>query len=280
MKKILITICSLAIVFVSVFGFVGCANDKESDTFIVAMECAYEPFNWTQADNSNGAVEISGVQGKYANGYDVQVAKIIAEKLGKKLVIVQAEWDSLIPGVQLGTYDAIIAGMSPTTTRREEVDFSDYYYTSNLVVITKSESSLATASTLSDIDVSGYKIAAQPGTSHLDLLRDQTSNCTVIDNLEDFPAMKIALEAGTIDGYIAEKPTAMALTSTTSGFTYVDLVNNSTGFTTDSNDTSISVGVKKGNSYLQKINEAINSITEEQRAALMQQMVNLKNTIG
>ena len=62
---------------------------------------------------------------------------------------------------------------------------------------------------LSEIDQKGIKIAAQPGTFHLDALKAQTHNLTVVENLNDFVAMRIALEAGTIDGYIAEEPTAI-----------------------------------------------------------------------
>ena len=184
---------------------------ESNEEFRVAMECGYEPFNWTQNNSSNGAVPISGISGKYANGYDVQIARIVANALGRKLVIVQYDWESLLEGLKSNTFDAIIAGMSPTNERKEEIDFSNYYYTSPLVIITKEGSRLATATSLIDIDKSGIKIAAQPGTSHLTLLTEQTHNCTVISNLEDFPAMRIALEAGTIDGYVAEEPTAMAL---------------------------------------------------------------------
>lgn len=102
----------------------------------IAMECGYEPFNWTQESDVNGAVKIANGAG-YANGYDVQIAKYIAYKLGMKLEVYAAEWDSLIPGVQAGTYDGIIAGMSPTATRKAEVDFTDCYYNSNLVIIYK-----------------------------------------------------------------------------------------------------------------------------------------------
>lgn len=112
-------------------------------TLKVAMECAYEPFNWTDLNTpSTGAVEIYDQNGtvragSYANGYDVQIAKYIADKLGLKLEIYAVEWDSLLPAVQAGTVDAIIAGMSPTEERAQEVDFSSVYYSSNLVVIFK-----------------------------------------------------------------------------------------------------------------------------------------------
>ena len=105
-------------------------------TLKIAMECAYDPFNWSQTTDANGAVKISGSD-LYANGYDVQIAKYIAAELGMTLEIYAVEWDSLIPGLQAGTYDAIIAGMSPTDDREEVVDFTDCYYNSNLVVIYK-----------------------------------------------------------------------------------------------------------------------------------------------
>lgn len=108
-------------------------------TLKIAMECAYDPFNWTQTTDENGAVPISGVSGTtlYANGYDVQIAKYIANALGMTLEVYSDEWDSLISGVQAGTYDCIIAGMSPTEERREKIDFTMPYYSSNLVVIYK-----------------------------------------------------------------------------------------------------------------------------------------------
>mgnify|MGYP004482471995 FL=1 len=111
----------------------------DGGTLKVAMECAYAPYNWTQQTDANGAVAISseGSAGLYANGYDVQIAKYIANALGMKLEIYAEKWESLVSGVQAGTYDAIIAGMSPTSERAEQIDFTIPYYVSNLVVIYK-----------------------------------------------------------------------------------------------------------------------------------------------
>lgn len=111
------------------------------------MECAYAPFNWTQMDESNGAVKISNADG-YANGYDVQIAKQIAGGLDVKLEIYVYEWDALIPSVESGALDCIIAGMSPTAERKETIDFTSNYYISNLVIIMNKDSSYANASSL------------------------------------------------------------------------------------------------------------------------------------
>ena len=107
-------------------------------TLKIGMECAYEPYNWTDTEGTSlGAVPISseGQSGLYANGYDVQIAQYVANRLGLKLEIYAMELDSLIPAVNSGAIDAIVAGMSPTAERSEQLDFTDTYYESNLVVI-------------------------------------------------------------------------------------------------------------------------------------------------
>lgn len=119
------------------------APASTNGTLKIAMECAYQPYNWTDLGTPTlGAVPMYGDGGKvknnqYANGYDVQIAQYVANKLGMKLEIYDMKWDSLIPAVQLGTVDAIVAGMSPTPEREQEVDFSDLYYSSDLVIIYK-----------------------------------------------------------------------------------------------------------------------------------------------
>ena len=116
------------------------APANPTGTLKVAMECAYAPFNWTDMGTPTlGAVPISGEgkDGMYANGYDVQIAQYIANKLGMALEIYAYEWDGLLSAVNSGAVDAIVAGMSPTAEREEEIDFTDVYYSSNLVVIYK-----------------------------------------------------------------------------------------------------------------------------------------------
>lgn len=106
----------------------------------IGMECAYKPYNWTDTEGTSlGAVPISGEgkDGLYANGYDVQIAQYVANKLGLKLEIYQYEWDSLIPALDSGAIDGIVAGMSPTAEREEAIDFTVSYYESNLVIIIK-----------------------------------------------------------------------------------------------------------------------------------------------
>ena len=112
--------------------------ENPTGTLRVGMECAYEPYNWTDISGASfGAVPISGEgkDGLYANGYDVQIAKYVAARLGMDLEIYSIEWDSLLPALESGAIDAIAAGMSPTAERAAQIDFTDTYYESNLVVI-------------------------------------------------------------------------------------------------------------------------------------------------
>ena len=112
MKKIL----SLVLALAALVCLCSCGKnaDSSSDVLKVGMECNYAPYNWSQDAKSDGAVAIANVDNMFTNGYDVQVAKKIAESMGKELEIYAYEWDSLVPAVQSGTLDMIIAGMSPT----------------------------------------------------------------------------------------------------------------------------------------------------------------------
>lgn len=263
-------------------SFAGCGSKKDAEdtkqtndnVLRVGMECNYAPYNWSQSDDSNGAVAIANVKDMYTNGYDVQVAEKIAEALGKKLEIYSYEWDSLIPGVQSGKLDMIIAGMSPTKERREKIDFSDNYFSSNLVVVTK-KGKLDDVKTIADLD--GKKIAAQSGTFHLDALTNQTK--AQVNELADFSTMLIALGAGTIDGYIAEEPTAMAVCMDDS-YTYVPLVNNDTGFKVEDDDVSVAVGVKKGSSLAADINKVLADFDTGAQKELMNNMVKIAPSDG
>ena len=98
----------------------------EDGVLTVGMECAYAPYNWTQNDDSNGAVPIVNNPGSYANGYDVMIAQRICDTYGWELEIMSLDWAGLIPALQAGTIDAVIAGQSMTEDRMAEVDMSGF----------------------------------------------------------------------------------------------------------------------------------------------------------
>ena len=145
MKLRNVLLASLCLIGVTTLA--SCNNTTEG-VLVVGMECAYAPFNWTETEATVSNVEIANLPGAYAEGYDVQVAKIIAEELGLQLQVKALAWEALINNLNTGGIDAIIAGMSPTAERLETIDFTSAYYESTHVLLLQKSSSYASATTL------------------------------------------------------------------------------------------------------------------------------------
>ena len=167
MKKIIALVIAMAMCLC----FTACGGNEENENVLrVAMECAYAPYNWTQSDDSNGAVQIAGTN-SYAYGYDVMMAKLIAESMGKELEIVKLDWDALVPAVMTGDVDLVIAGQSITAERLEMVDFSDPYFYASIVTLTKADSAYASAASVADL--AGATCTSQLGTIWYDICLPQ-----------------------------------------------------------------------------------------------------------
>ena len=257
-KKIAIILAVLAVMSFAVIGA------GAQDTFTVGLECNYAPFNWTQVDDSNGAVPISDGFG-YCGGYDVEIAKIIADALGKELKIQKIEWDGLILAVNSGKIDAVIAGMSPTEERKVAVDFSDPYYESDLVIVVKADGAYADAKSLADFE--GAKITAQLNTFH-DTVVDQIPGVNHMTPMETFPAMIVALNSGKVDGYVSERPGAVSAQESNPNLTFVDFEEGQ-GFEASPEDVAIAVAMKKGSEVLDDVNAALAEISKEARQEIM-----------
>lgn len=258
MKKIF----AIALALTLMLSAFACAEE-----FRVGLECNYAPFNWTQLEEDELSVPISSSMG-YAGGYDIEIAKRIAEGLGRDLVIVKIEWDGLIPALQSGMIDAIIAGMSPTAERKMTVDFTDAYYNSDLVVVVKKDSAYAEATALSDF--SGAKITGQLNTFHYTVI-DQIEGVQKMAAMETFPAMIVALNSGVIDGYISERPGAVSACAANPDLTFVSFEE---GFAASEEDTSIAVALRQGEDELRdQINEILTGIDADTRNELMDNAV-------
>lgn len=191
---------------------------QSSGVIKIGMEAGYAPYNYRQTTDANGAVAIANQNGEFANGYDVKVAKYIAEKMGVTLEVHALEWDSLINALNAGTIDAIIAGMSPTEERKKSIDFSDKYYESNLVIVVRKDGNYANATQLSDF--TNANIVAQRGTFHVDALA-QIREVNDSVQYDTFPLMITALKSKTIDGYVAEEPGAISDCAANSELMYI-----------------------------------------------------------
>ncbi|MDQ0271866.1 transporter substrate-binding domain-containing protein [Cytobacillus purgationiresistens] len=237
-------------------------SSGESDQFRIGLEAGYAPFNWTQMDDANAGVKIDG-NAEFAGGYDVEIAKKIAEGLGKELVIVKTEWDGLVPSLNSDKIDAIVAGMSPTAERKESIDFSDNYYKSDLVMVVKKGGDFENATSIQDFN--GAKVTAQLNTFHYSVI-EQIDGVSQQPAMDSFPAMRVALESGIIDGYVSERPEGVSASAANENFTMVEFTK---GFETSEDDTAIAVGLKKDSDLTEKINEILAGISEEERIEIM-----------
>lgn len=243
----------------------------KADNYLrIGMEAAYAPFNWTQNDDSNGAVPIEGTN-QYANGYDVQIAKKIAEAMGKEPLVVKTSWTGLIPALTSGKIDMIAAGMSPTEERKLEIAFSNAYYTSEPVLVVSRDGDFAKAKSLEDF--AGAKITAQQGVWHVNLL-PQLVGADPQTPMGDFSQMRQALASGIIDAYVSERPEALTAEGANSKFL---MVTPDPGFEVAESDAAIAVGLRKDDiETLVQVNAVLDTISEEDRVALMDKMIEIQ----
>ena len=247
------------------------SSGVEDGVLTIAMECAYAPYNWSQSDDSNGAVPIKDST-EYANGYDVMMAKKICEANGWELEVVRTDWDSLVPGVQTGIYDAVIAGQSMTAERMEQVDFAGPYYYASIVCVTKADSPYANAAGLNDL--SGGTCTAQIATIWYDTCLPQIEGAQVQTAAETAPAMLMALETGTVDFICTDMPTAMGAVSAYPDMKILDFSGSDDNFQVDEGDINIGISVMKGNTELKDaIDSVLSTMTADDFNAMMDEAI-------
>lgn len=265
-------IIALVLAMVMCLGLAACGSEPENDNVLrVAMECAYAPYNWTQNDDSNGAVPIAGTN-SFAYGYDVMMAKLIAESMGKELEIVKLDWDALVPAVDSGDVDLVIAGQSITAERLEVVDFSDPYFYASIVTLTKADSAYASATSVADL--AGAVCTSQLGTIWYDICLPQIPDADIQNAQENAPAMLVALDSGAVDLVVTDMPTAMAATAVYSDMVLLDFTGTEGEFEVSEEEINLGISMKKGNAeLLEAVNGVLATMTVEDYEAMMQEAI-------
>lgn len=269
MKKIGMMLLTLTLCL----GLTGCgsSSDEESDVLRVAMECAYAPYNWTQTDDSNGAVQISG-SSDYANGYDVMWAVALAEYLDMELEIVKLDWDSLVPAVMTGDVDCVIAGQSITSSRLEQVDFSTPYYYASIVTLVMADSEYASATGVADL--AGATATSQLGTVWYDTCLPQIADANILAAQESAPSMLVALDAGAVDLVVTDMPTAMAAVQAYDDMVLLDFSTSDDDFEVSEEEINIGISVQQGNDeILDACNAILEGKTADDFAAMMDEAI-------
>ena len=242
------------------------SSTNSSDTLRVGMECNYAPFNWSTTKEGEYTQPISSAD--YCDGYDVVVAKNLADKIGKKVEIVKLDWDNLILSLNNNQIDAVIAGMTATDERKQQVNFTDPYYVSEEVLIVKKDSQYTSATSLEDFN--GATVQGQMNTIYDEVI-DQIPGVNHMPAAETFPAAIQALQAGSVDAVTSELPVANGVVSANPDLAIVRFAEGK-GFKAD---TSVSIAVRKNDDeLLNALQDALKTIDTDTRNTWMEEAVN------
>lgn len=238
MKKIL----SLLAVTLMCLSFVGCSSSETEtkQTLVMATEATFEPYEYYDGD------EIVGI--------DVEIARAIAEKLGKELEVVDVEFDSIIPGVQAGKYDFGAAGMTVTEERKNEVNFTDSYATGVQVVIVNENSKIETIDNIFDGTIENLLVGTQAGTTgFLYATWDiEEAGLGTVKSFQKTTDAAQALVNGQIDCILLDNEPAKAIVKNNAGLKILD-----SEYTIE--DYAIAVA-KENTELLNQMNEALKEV--------------------
>ena len=249
----------------------------EDGILTVGMECAYAPYNWMQMDDSNGAVPIANNAGAYANGYDVMIAKKIADYYDVALEVMAVGWDGLNPALAEGSLDAVIAGQSMTEERMEEVTMAGPYFYANIVCLARKDTVQASATGISQMTGTG---TAQDGTVWYNSFLDQMPGITKTSAAETATAMIMAVTESKVDFAVTDLPTAMGACTIYNNLVILDFNETADNFTASAGDINIGVSVKKGNNGLADMMDAVlKDMTADDFNNLMNQAIDIQPEI-
>lgn len=255
-------------------GGENAAADGVKKVLKVAMECSYAPYNWTQPTDANGALPISG-SSDFAYGYDVMMAKKIADTLGYELEIVKLDWDSLVPAVQSGKVDCVIAGQSITADRLQSVDFTEPYYYATIVTLVKEGSKYENAASVADL--AGATATSQMNTIWYTNCLPQIPEGNIQPAQESAPAMLVALSSGRCDIVVTDKPTGQAALIAYPNFKMLDFTGTDGAFEVPQEDINIGISLQKGNTELKDaINGVLATMTEDDYNKMMEEAISVQ----
>ncbi|HSL85528.1 MAG TPA: transporter substrate-binding domain-containing protein [Bacteroidales bacterium] len=267
------TTLALSLAVASLFTFTACAGSGEVKADVPEVPAASEPVEAEAAEPTVlEAIKAKGtlVLGTSADyppyefhasingkdeivGFDIEIGKEIAKDLGVELVIKDMKFDGLLAALSQGNVDIVIAGMSPTPERAENVDFSDIYYQSLQTVVVRAEDKdlLVSAESLA-----GKKIGVQKGAIQETIAAEQFADASPVA-LGKITDLILSLNSGRIDAAIIEEPVAKSGVKANPGLfiTEIPIVMEDTG-------TAIALKKDSGD-YLDAVNATLQRLLKE-----------------
>lgn len=179
------------------------AADNGDSTLRVGSEISFPPYEWLTDTQTEFTAPVDG--GGYADGFDVTLAKRIAEALDKDLLFVNMPFGDLVDALNIGTVDILLSGLADTEDRAQVVAFSHSYFDSVYGLMVKADGPFAAAKELADF--SGAAVLGQKN-SPLDTIIDQIPDANHLVPAEHVPDMLKSLEADTCDAVTVAVETA------------------------------------------------------------------------
>lgn len=239
---------------------------KSKPVLRIGSECDYVPNSWEEINRSDFNHPIANRDGFFADGYDIQIAKLIAGKLDMTLEVKKIAWNDLIPSLINGEIDVIFSSMLDTEERRARISFSQPYQARKIEygIIVDSAGPYFSATSLSDF--SGARITGEKGTN-LYAVINQIPGVIHAAPRETVEATVNSVLKGEADGAVIDTDTGHFYEITNKNLTLVKFsgdVGFKLGF------TGVCAGVRKDNTALMlKINRAISDIKLSQRQDIM-----------
>ena len=236
----------------------------------IGVECDYAPNNWEENNPSDYSVPLSNHQGYYADGYDIQIAKIVADNMKCTLEVKKLAWDHLIPALLRGEIDAIFSGMLDNKERRRMINFSDTYEVSETeyAVTVNTSTKYVMASKLTDFK--GAKFTGQKSTNLYSAI-SQVPGAIALPAVDTVTEMLEAVTSGRADASVINLDTGRSYEVVHKNLKVIRFPKGrgfNVGF------SGICAGVRKNDKeLLQKINEAIDSIKKSERRSIMEKVV-------
>ncbi|MBQ9433443.1 MAG: transporter substrate-binding domain-containing protein [Synergistaceae bacterium] len=262
-----------AIVLVVLVGLIFYFVDmqfSEKRVLRIGVECDYVPNSWLEHEQTDSNLPISNDPEHFAEGYDIQIAKLVAAELGAKLEVRKILWDNLLDELNDGTIDAIFSGMLDTEPRKERAAFSETYDSVDniFVILLKKGSSYLSARSISDF--SGAKIVGQSGTI-LDDLIAQMPDVVHLNPADSVTAMVNMVIDGHADGAVINLDTAEAYQRKFDDLRLIRF-SESDGFSVNFTGTCAAVR-KRDTKLLYDINKAIHGISKWDRQRVMDRTI-------
>ena len=277
-KRILLV--GAALLSVAAINLTACGNNANNgDALVIGMECAYQPFNWTQSTSNEFTLPIDGTS-EFADGYDIAVAKYLSKDLNRPVVIKRTNWEDLIPSLNSGSINMILAGMSSTAERRQTIDFTDPYLESDLAFLIRtadlpagnSKDNPASYQDLLNL-FNGKSLVCQSGVVGDDIIEDYfvgAEGVTINHSAAQttYPLAAIDVQRGISFAMPAELPVVEAMANLEGlSVLYCDYSFLSEG---DLEGLKVNIGIKKGNDQLRNdLNASLKRLSQEQRSQMM-----------